>query len=201
MTHLTFLSNIMLKYIMIFYITRHGETEYNILGQYCGSTDISLNETGLGQACDLAQRLQGMRFDAVISSPMLRARQTAEIACAALGMHYSVYEQFAERNMGVYEGLTKDEAKGRYPHLWNRQCTIKPDDAPDGGETIRQVCARIEDGLAQLRYQYNDKTILLICHGFVARAVNRYFCNLSFEEMASFTLGNCEVVKYCLNPV
>ena len=183
---------------MNIYVTRHGETDYNLAGRYCGGTDVPLNGTGLAQARELAKSLTRLTFDAVVASPMLRARQTADIVCAALSMNYVVYEQFAERNVGVYEGLTRDEVRARYPELWNRQCTQKPDDAPDGGETLRQAYARIDDGMAKLRAVYGDKTILLICHGFASRAVNRYCCNLSFEEMASFTLGNCAVVNYTL---
>ena len=184
---------------MILLLTRHGETDYNVSGRYCGSTDIPLNAAGISQAHELARRIQGVAFDAVVSSPMLRARQTAEIVSASLKLRYVVYRQFAERNMGVYEGLTRDEARERYPGLWNRQCTRKPDDAPDGGETLRQVCGRIDDGMAQLRRDFADKTVLLICHGFAARAVHRYCHGLSFEAMAGFVLGNCEVAQYRLH--
>jgi probable phosphoglycerate mutase len=185
---------------MVLYVTRHGETDYNVLGRYCGSTDAALNDAGVKQAHDLARRVKGMKFDAVASSPMLRARQTANIVGASLNMPYAVYAQFAERNVGVYEGLTRDEAKERYPHMWSRQCTAKPDDAPDGGETLRQACGRIDGGIARLRADFAGMSILLICHGFTSRAVNRYCRGLSFEEMAGFTLGNCEIVSYALEP-
>jgi len=183
---------------MILHVTRHGETDYNAAERYAGSTDVPLNQIGLAQAAELARRLEGMEFDAVISSPMLRARQTADVVCAALGMKYGIYEEFAERNVGVYEGLTRGEVKERYPDLWNRRCTSLPDDAPDGGETLRQVCARIDGGMERLLREYRGGEILLICHGFAARAVHRYCRGLSFEEMAGFFLGNCEVVKYIL---
>jgi probable phosphoglycerate mutase len=129
---------------------------------------------------------------------MLRARQTAEIVCASLDARYEIYEQFAERSMGVYEGLTRDEARERYPNLWNRQCTSKPDDAPDGGETLREACGRIDNGMEKLVREHDGKSVLLICHGFAARAVHRFCCGLSFEEMAGFTLGNCEIANYTL---
>ena len=183
---------------MILYMTRHGETEYNVQGRYCGSTDIPLNETGIAQAYELAKRLQGMKFDAVVSSPMLRACQTADIVCTALNMPYKTCEQFSERNVGVYEGLTKEEASERYPDLWNRQCTRQLDDAPDGGETLREACGRIDSGMKRLLQEYHGKVVLLICHGFAARAVHRFCRNLSFEEMSKFVLGNCEVVHYTL---
>ena len=183
---------------MLLYLTRHGETDYNVLGRYCGSTDVPLNETGIEQAIGLSKRLQGMAFDAIISSPMLRAKQTADIVCKALNMQYNTYEQFAERNVGVYEGLTRDEAKERYPDLWDRQCTSKPDDAPDGGETLRGACARIDNGMKQLLYEFSNETVLVICHGFTARAVHRFCRDLSFEEMSGFVLKNCEVATYIL---
>ena len=100
---------------------------------------------------------------------------------------------------GEYEGLAREEARERFPALWNRQCTSKADDAPDGGETLTQACGRIDEGLNWLRKDYQGKSVLLICHGFAARAVHRYCCNLSFDEMASFFLGNCEVVNYALS--
>jgi broad specificity phosphatase PhoE len=184
---------------MVLYVTRHGETNFNAQGRYAGSTDVPLNETGIKQARELAGRLSGMKFDVVVSSPMLRARQTADIVCAELGMEYIIYPQFAERNVGVYEGLTKAEIMERYPDLWAKNCTSLADDAPDGGETLRQACSRIDEGLDKLKQEYPDKTVLLICHGFVARAINRYACNLSFDEMLGFFLKNCDIVKYNLN--
>jgi len=181
---------------MILHVTRHGETDYNVSGRYAGSMDVSLNETGFAQAKELAKYLTGIKFDAVVSSSMLRARQTADIVCASLNIQYSTCDGFVERNIGVYEGLTRDEARKRYPELWNRQCTSKPDDTPDGGETLRQACSRIDSGMIHLRQEYKNKTVLLICHAFVARAINRYCRNLSFDEMSVFVLNNCEVVTY-----
>lgn len=185
---------------MVLYVTRHGETDYNAQGRYAGSTDIPLNETGIRQAHELAESISGKQFDVVICSPMLRARQTADIVCGALGMDYIIYPQFVERNVGVYEGFTREEIMQRYPELWARKCTSQPDDAPTGGETIRQACARIDEGIEKLRREYTDKTVLLICHGFVSRAINRYCKGLSFEEMAGFSLGNCEVAVYNIEP-
>ena len=150
---------------MILYVTRHGETEYNVSGRYCGSTDIALNDNGIRQAYELSQRLKAHSavFGAIASSPMLRARQTADIICASLNMQYSIYEEFTERDLGVYEGLTRNEAKERYPHLWNRQCTRMPDDAPDGGETLRQAFSRIDAGIMRMLQGFIGNTVLLIC--------------------------------------
>ena len=184
---------------MILYLTRHGETQYNALGMYCGSTNIPLNKTGFLQAHELAKSLSHINFDVIISSSMLRACQTADVVCASISMPYSINEQFSERKLGVYEGLTRDEAKKLYPKLWNKQCIKQPDIAPCGGETVREACRRIDKGMLQLLQDYKGKTVLLICHGFVASAVNRFCNNLSFEEMINFNLGNCEISSYTLN--
>ena len=182
------------------YVVRHGKTDFNVEGRYAGSTDVPLNKTGISQAEELADKLKlsDMKFDVVISSPLLRARQTADIVCSALKNSYVIIEQFAERNVGVYEGLTQREAMKKYPELWRRQCTRQLDDAPTKGETIRQFDARIIDGLDILRRDYKNKRVLLIAHGFVSRAINRYCMNLSFDEMHSFLLDNCEVAEYNL---
>ena len=183
---------------MILYMTRHGESEYNVTGRYCGITDIPLHERGFAQAQELAKSLQeqGMAFDVVISSPLLRARQTADAICEALGMEYVVDERFRERDFGVYEGVSRDEVKDLFPEMYARQCTNTLDDAPDGGETIRQVYQRVDEGLDQLRQIYQGKAVLLVCHGMTARAVNRYCWNTPYEEVAGFSIGNCEIVQY-----
>jgi probable phosphoglycerate mutase len=181
---------------MLLYLTRHGETDYNRQGRYCGRTDVPLNETGVAQARKLIDRLQDVKLDAVISSPMLRARQTAEIVCAARGMEYVVYGQFAERSIGIYEGLTREECRERFPDLWEKYGKDPIDTALEGGETVRQACARVDEGMALLRRDFAGKTVLLVCHGFVSRAIHRYCNNLSFDEMAEFWLLNCELVEY-----
>jgi len=172
------------------YLTRHGETQANALGVYSGSTDVPLNETGIAQAHRLAEQLSDIKFDAIISSTMLRARHTAEIVCAKLNMEFSTNAKFVECNMGVYEGLTRDEARARYPDLWEKFGTRDPDAKLGGGESIREVCDRVDEGMRELISKYRDKTVLLVCHGFAARAVHRFMHNLTFEEMFDIIMNN-----------
>ncbi|MDL2287627.1 histidine phosphatase family protein, partial [Eubacteriales bacterium OttesenSCG-928-G02] len=164
--------------------------------RYAGSTDIPLNNIGIEQAGRAAEKLKALHFDAVVSSSLMRARQTSEIICTVLGMDFTVEKLFAERNVGVYEGLTREEAKLKYPDMFNRNCTRLYDDAPDGGETIRQFEERITLGLKKLKADYKNKTVLLVCHGFVSRMINKICNNLSFDEMHTFLLDNCEYIKY-----
>lgn len=183
---------------MEIFVVRHGETDYNRLEKYSGITDIPLNKRGILQAHELANRLRGKVFDSIISSPMLRTRQTADILCSALDTTYTCDLLLKERSLGVYEGLTKEDVMLKYPLLWSRQCTINPDDAPDGGETAREVCLRVKNVLSKLFYCYEGKTILLITHGFLSRAIHRFCLKLKIEELRNFTLGNCELAVYTI---
>ena len=182
---------------MMLYVVRHGETQFNVEKRYAGQTDVPLNERGIEQAKELAKKLAEEPFDLIVTSPLQRARVTAEQICA-YHKHIPLIEmdEFREVCVGVYEGLTGAEAQERYPDLWARKCTRQLDDAPTGGETTRQVDIRVAKGLAILKEKYPDKRILLVCHGFVSRAINRQMRGLSFDEMHEFSLGNCEVVAY-----
>ncbi|MBE5802416.1 MAG: histidine phosphatase family protein [Clostridiales bacterium] len=184
---------------MKLFITRHGETDFNVQRRYAGQADVPLNETGVCQARELAEVLATESFDVIITSPLTRARQTAE---AVRQYHpetpLAVMPEFAERHLGVYEGLTGQEAQQCYPDLWARYCTRQTDDAPTGGETVRQCDDRVAAGLAKLRATCGDKQVLLICHGFVSKAIHRQLGGLSYEEMYAFNLANCQVAVYDL---
>jgi len=179
-------------------LCRHGETDYNAHRRYTGSSDVLLNENGFAQAERLARNpaLQGCAV--IVSSPLLRAVQTARILQKELGKSLHIVPEFAERSLGVYEGLTRQEAQTRYPELWNAQCTMHADLAPTGGETLSELAQRVGRGLSHLREHYCDQTILLVAHGAVAREINRVVLGLSFANSRDFFLGNGEVKKYLL---
>ncbi|MDR1704364.1 MAG: histidine phosphatase family protein [Clostridiales bacterium] len=181
---------------MRLFLTRHGESTYNAEGRYAGSTDVPLSETGVRQARELAVKLKDTAFDVIISSALARARQTADIINEYHNLGVIAMEGFNERNIGVFEGLTRKEAMERYPQVWERRSTRAVDDAPDGGETIRQVNTRVSVALRRLKEEYTGKKALLVCHGFTARVINRIINNLAYEDMHGFTLDNCEVAEY-----
>jgi len=183
---------------MDIYVTRHGETDYNVQKRYAGSTDIPLNDNGIYQARELANKLASTEFDIIITSPLLRAKQTAEIIHNSNGVPMIVIHEFAEINMGIYEGLTRDEARTQYPDIWARLGSRPSDDAPTGGETHRQFDARVANGIAKLKVNHSENRVFLVCHAFVARVINKQIKGLSFEDMHAFTLDNCDIVKYTL---
>ena len=183
---------------MTLYVTRHGETDYNVQKRYAGSTDIPLNANGLRQAEKLAQDLASVKLDVIISSPLLRAKQTAETVRRIWDVPLVVIDEFTEINMGVYEGLTREEAQAQYPNIWTRLGFRPSDDAPTDGETHMQVDARVSAGIAKIKDKYDKNKVLLVCHAFTARVINRQLSRLSFEDMHTFVLGNCEIAEYTL---
>lgn len=91
------------------HLVRHGETALNARGVLQGSIDVPLNARGQAQAAATATRLQGQRIRAIVSSPQLRARQTADIIGRALGLAVTEHGDLRERSWGIYEGQLRDE--------------------------------------------------------------------------------------------
>jgi len=95
---------------------------------------LSLNSAGINQAKELAEKIKDLQIDVVISSPLKRTMETAHII--APNKKIVMDEYFIERSIGIYEGLTKQEAKNKYPDLYNRNITRIFNEAPPQGETI-----------------------------------------------------------------
>jgi uncharacterized phosphatase len=98
-------------------LVRHGETDWNLHGRLQGSSDIPLNSTGRAQASEAVYELEGRRWDLLVSSPLSRAAETADIIGAHLGIERTAtYADLAERHFGAAEGFTDYDAWSRWPH-------------------------------------------------------------------------------------
>lgn len=132
------------------YLVRHGETTYNAEGRVQGHEDPPLTQLGVRQAQAVADRLAVERIDAVCSSDLARASRTAEIVAARHGLAVSTTPLLREANLGVVQGLTRQQIEERFPqvrHEWRRGLTTA---RPPGAETIQQVidrCRTFLDGL------------------------------------------------------
>ena len=120
------------------YLVRHGETAWSLSGQHTGRTDIPLTEKGEQEARTLAGRLHGVSFTSVFTSPLQRARRSAELA--ALNRPAEIDPDLAEWDYGDYEGLRTSEIRERTPD-WN----IFRDGCPDG-ESPAGVSVRADEG-------------------------------------------------------
>lgn len=121
----------------VIYIARHGETAWTITGQHTGLTDLPLTPRGEKNARGLADRLKGIEFAEVLTSPLQRARRTCELA--GFGSVAAVDGDLVEWNYGEYEGLRSAEIRAKRPE-WE----LFRDGAP-GGESPAQVMARADN--------------------------------------------------------
>jgi probable phosphoglycerate mutase len=150
-------------------LIRHGETEWSATGRHTSYTDIDLTAAGEQQARDLAGRLAGRQFVAVISSPRLRAQRTAALAGLAIT---ETTDDLAEWNYGKYEGITSAQIREDRPgwSLWT-------DGAPDG-ESPEQIAARLDRVLARAGALLAQGDVALIAHGHALRVAGARWIGL-----------------------
>lgn len=151
---------------MDIYLLRHGETDWNRKGLLQGHTDIPLNERGREQVDDTVRNLSGLgvRMDAIVASPLRRARESAEIAAHRLGFpeeQIVVEDLLIERGFGEGEGMSLQEMKERYPDS----------DCP-GMESREELVKRAGQAFQKITGDYCDaERILLAAHGAVLFAL------------------------------
>ncbi|MBH1940900.1 histidine phosphatase family protein [Mobilitalea sibirica] len=178
------------------YVVRHGETDFNIQGKYAGSTDVELNEIGENQAKVLAETFVDKPINIIMSSTLKRAMRTATIIAERIGKEVVALGDFVERNVGLYEGLTREEVSLRYPDLWNQNVLRLYDCNLHKGESMRQVRERVYKGLEYIKDTYKGCNIILVTHGYVSREIYGYFNKLSEEKFNRYVLNNCQVAEY-----
>ena len=179
-------------------IVRHGEAQFNAEHRYLGALDPELNARGISQAKEL-QSVLPANLDAVVCSPLRRARQTADILCQSRGHSPKLNYAFRERNVGVFEGLTQEEARIKFPELWAQNVTRSWGGAPTGGETINEVVERVAEGLNDLYTSYAGKVVALVAHGFMAK-VARAESQEGFQDFFEWQLANGAVCELTLTP-
>lgn len=165
------------------YLVRHGETAWSLSGQHTGRTDIPLTEKGEQDARTLAGRLHGVSFNRVFTSPLQRARRSAELA--ALKSLAEIDPDLAEWDYGVYDGLRTDEIRERNPD-WN----IFRDGCPRG-ESATQVSLRADRVIARLRNLEGD--IAIFSHGHFGRVLAARWIGLEIGYARHFLLGTASL--------
>lgn len=145
-------------------LLRHGQTEHSAQARYSGRADLPLTELGERQAAAATDRLATTDgVEAVVSSPLRRARRTAEPVADALGVPLHVHDDLIETDFGAWEGLTFTEASARDPELHTRWLT-DTSVAPPGGESMDAVHRRVRQVRDQLIAEYGAATLIVVSH-------------------------------------
>lgn len=154
-------------------LVRHGETAWNVEGRHQGrGCDIGLSATGQAQAGALANRLAGMAWTRVASSPLKRARETAEILLGGPDPRLILDPDLEEISHGAWEGLLASEVRQRWPEV-QRDWRERPDEVRlPGGETLAEVQARAWAALERLTQGLGaTETLLVVTHDGVNRVL------------------------------
>lgn len=170
-------------------LIRHGETTWNAERRLQGHTNIPLNNKGIQQARQMAQAIKNTKlsFDALYTSDLKRAADTANAIVELFGVEARVDSALRERHFGVLQGLTIQEAPLLQPTIWQAHIARNLEHELDGGESIHQFALRVQTVLDKIHEQHTGQTILLVSHGGTLDMVYRIASKqaLSTERVAS----------------
>lgn len=169
------------------YIVRHGEVPHNALKQYNNENE-DLNENGIRQANELKEKIKNINYDIIISSPLLRAKHTAQIINVN-NKKILINDKLKERDPGDLSG--KPLTVTNRDEYWNYNTTIRYGTS----ENIREFFKRIYNFLEDLKKE-DYESVLIVAHSGVSKAFNGYFEGIKDGMFLDRGLKNCEIKEY-----
>ena len=154
---------------MTIHLARHGQTAYNHEGRFQGHLPVPLDATGREQAAALAEVAAGVEIVTLVCSPLRRARETADIVGARIGLEPVEDQRFAETDTGDWTDRSFAEIRAEDPEGFARFQRSDPTFRYPGGESFAEQSDRVQAGLAALRVQPAALPALVVCHRGVIR--------------------------------
>jgi len=174
---------------------RHGQTAWNHDLRLQGQTDTELSDFGREQARRLARRLAGEEIAAAYSSDLRRCVETVEIALAGRGLGATLMPELREIHLGDWQGHTTAELRELMPAELERVWGNPNDEAPRGGETRRQLQARIVGAIETIVARHPDQPVLVVSHGGALRALACWALMADLRAVRRIELDNCSVSR------
>ena len=172
-------------------LIRHGETLWNETHRFQGISDIPLSSKGIEQAKSLAESLKRESPSAIYTSPLIRARQTAEEIACYHDCEFSVQEGLKELNQGQLEGLTAKELKVRFPEFLSRWIADPEGTCLPGGESLGDVQKRAWAVIEKIIQSDSDDCVIAVAHSFVNLTVLCRVLRLPLNYFRSFRQDAC----------
>src|SRR4051812_25825191 len=151
------------------HLARHGQTAYNAEGRFQGHLPVPLDDTGRAQAAELAEAAARVDLRSLWCSPLARARETAAIVAARIGLEPAEDARFAETDTGEWTGRSFAEIEAEDPDGSRRYQGSDPAFRFPGGESFAEQSDRVQAGLADLRAKPEALPTLVVCHRGVIR--------------------------------
>lgn len=181
------------------YITRHGQDEDNAKGILNGHRDFPLTEVGIKQAHELAEGIKkaGLMFDVVYTSPLLRAKKTAEVVCNTLGLSKPVVlDSLIERDFGTMTGRPIEDIEHLCAPNTMKTETVTYLLSSPGAETFPDLLKRAKRALDQIHAEHSSGSVLLVTHGDFGKMLYASFYNIPWQDaLSKFHLGNGELLS------
>ncbi len=177
----------------LFYLVRHGETEWNHSLRYQGKVDVPLSKVGRNQALKLAERIKhlNIKFKSVYTSPLLRSKETAFTICDMLGCEVITDDRLKEFNFGEWEGKSVSEVYEIYGDLRDRWMENPNLWCPKGAERASDVMSRVSSFIADiLNDGEKEARYLIVSHGGAIRAIAASILGFNISLFWSLRLDN-----------
>lgn len=164
-------------------LCRHGQTEWNVAHRFQGQSNSDLTPLGKRQAVRLGERLDGINIDAVYSSSLPRALDTARLVVGNRGFDIIPVDELKEIYLGKLEGLSFEEGERLYPdamaHFWD--LTSNTDERESVGDVMRRASRAIEE----IAGKHPNQTVLIVTHGVVLRSLYIYFKRWDMKDASN----------------
>lgn len=176
------------------YLVRHGQTAGNVSHQLIGHTDMPLDDLGLDQARQVGLHMRAVRLDAVITSPLARARVTASEIARHQAIELQVDDRLKEMHFGDAEGLTMPEAAERFPHILRlRDDPLAMEFRWPSGEHRAEFHSRVLATFTELAAIHHGRQVAVVCHGGVITSLIAQLDGGSPNDYNRYPVANCSV--------
>jgi broad specificity phosphatase PhoE len=176
-------------------LIRHGESLANAEGRLQGHLDIPLSDRGRRQAERLGERLAPLGVDALYTSPLRRANESAEIIGVRLGLTLAERAALMERNVGELEGLTREEIIARFPHYMPARTETRRVEI-SGFEQDAEFAQRVMQGLTTIIEAHSQQTVAVLTHGGVIFSFCRQTLQMPTVRPGPFAIDNGSITTF-----
>ncbi len=177
-------------------LIRHGESTGNAGGRLQGRSDFPLSERGRLESERLAERLRDSRIEALYSSPLLRARLTADAIAGALGLDVRERDALMEYDFGPLGGLTREEIRAQYPEFVRAQTEGRRGQGVEGLESYESFAARVVEVMEEIIAAHAGQAVGVVTHGGVLGVFSRVALGLPFERPGMVVFANASLTVF-----
>ncbi len=176
-------------------LVRHGEIPSNIKKIYAGKSTEGMTGKGITQVKKVSEELKQYKIDALYSSPIQRALQTASIISGTIGKNLSIGEAFREMELGPWEGLSEKDIARLYPEEWklwhSRPAELK---LPER-ETLAELLKRVLGGIHKIQDEMGDKTVVIVTHVAIIRVLLLWYARQNLNLYKTIHVPNAKVFE------